>query len=178
MMKWTDFTTAFAFCAALLVSLGATTVRAADAPADITGKWKGIGYVQKDESSRPVKVRCAIEGKEAGDEISFEGSCRAMLIMKRDIGAWLTRDGESFTGTYKGADAGIAQLDGRETEPRRLELTMTFPRLVHTDDKAIMTIVRPDNNNFSITTTDVMTTGEEIVTSSIDFERESKVSAR
>lgn len=176
MTKWTSFAATFALFAALFMA-GAPAM-ADESAADITGKWKGTGYVQKDETSRPVKVRCAIEGDESGDKISFEGVCRAMLIMKRDIGAWLTRSGESFTGTYKGADAGIAQLDGRETEPNRLELTMTFPRLVHTDDKAVMMIVRPDDDSFTITTTDIMKSGEEVVTSSIDFKREDEVALR
>ena len=157
--------------AALLVTAGIAIADGREAD-DITGPWSGEGYVQKDENSRRVKVRCKIEGEQEGDKIQFEGVCRAMLIMKRDIGAWLTRTGDSFSGTYKGADAGIAQLLGTETGPGRLELTMTFPRQVHTDDKAVMMIDRPDDNTFTITTFDTMSSGEEITTSSIRFERD------
>lgn len=156
--------------AAIMVMAGAAIADGREAD-DISGPWAGEGYVQKDEKSRRVKVRCTIEGEQAGDDIQFEGVCRAMLIMKRDIGAKLTRSGDSFTGTYKGADAGIAQLAGIETGPGRLELTMTFPRKIHTDDKAIMMIDRPDENTFTIVTIDTMDSGEEVTTSSIRFER-------
>lgn len=168
MMRWTNLLAAFA-----LLTMPAIADEAPVNP--ITGKWAGEGFVQKDENSRKVKVRCNVDGDESGDKIVFEGVCRAMLIMKRDIGAWLTRDGESFTGTYKGADAGIAQLTGSSTEPGRVELTMTFPRQVHTDDQAVMMIDRPDDNTFTITTFDTMDSGEEITTSAIRFTREDSV---
>ncbi len=160
--------------AALAVTGG--VARADDLSSVITGPWSGEGYVQKDENSRPVKVRCKVDGDENGDKIQFEGVCRAMLIMKRDIGAWLTRSGDQITGTYKGADAGIAQLDGTESVPGSVELTMTFPRLVHTDDKAVMKFDRPDNNTFTIMTLDKMVSGEEVITSSIRFERDALAS--
>ena len=55
MTKWTSFAATFALFAALLMA-GAPAM-ADESAADITGKWKGTGYVQKDETSRPVKVR-------------------------------------------------------------------------------------------------------------------------
>jgi len=170
MKTWTNLIAA--------VALLSAPALADEMPAsDITGKWSGQGFVQKDENSRKVKVRCKVDGDETGDKIEFEGVCRAMLIMKRDIGAWITRAGGTFSGTYKGADAGISQLDGKEVEPGRVELTMTFPRMVHTDDEAIMMIDRPDNDSFTITTFDIMSSGEEITTSSIHFTREDAVAS-
>ena len=97
--------------AALLVTAGIAIADGREAD-DITGPWSGEGYVQKDENSRRVKVRCKIEGEQEGDKIQFEGVCRAMLIMKRDIGAWLTRDGDSVVVEVKAGTKTPTKLEG------------------------------------------------------------------
>ena len=83
---------------------------------DITGAWVGQGFVQKDERSKPVRVNCAVEGMQDGDRIGFEGVCRAFLVVKREIGAMLVRSGSTYTGTYKGSNVGIAELEGAARE--------------------------------------------------------------
>ena len=164
---------------AALVLLLATPVMAAEQETtNINGTWTGTGYVQKDENSRKINVKCEIEGEQDGADISFEGACRAMLIMKRAIGAKLKQVGEGFVGTYKGADAGIAELDGGRPTPDKMVLQMRFPREVNGDDVAEMIIDHPEVDAFTITTTDVMSSGVEIVTSSIRFEREGSLAAK
>lgn len=139
--------------------------------ADISGAWEGEGFVQRDDRSEPVKVRCSIEGRQSEVQIGFEGSCRAMLIMKRDIGADIVlRDGQ-FVGTYKGSRVGIADLNGTMTAPNQLDLTMTFPRAVNGDDQATMRIERPDEGTFKVTTVDRMESGVDVTTAQITFER-------
>lgn len=138
---------------------------------DITGEWSGKGRVQKNAQSRPVNVSCAIVGSQEGDEIGFEGECRAMLILKRAIGADITRDGEHYTGTYTGSNAGVAALDGGPADDGSIVLTMTFPKEVNGDDTATMRIETPNEGSFTITTVDKMATGEDVTTSQITFER-------
>ena len=139
--------------------------------ADITGTWSGKGTVQKDDKSRPMNVTCAVEGAQSGDQIGFDGECRAMLIMKRVIGAEIVRDGDRYTGTYIGSNAGPAELDGGQEEGK-IVLNMRFPRTVNGDDIAVMTIETPSGDSFKITTTDIMDDGvTQVTTAEILFER-------
>lgn len=165
----------------VLVAAGlliATPLGAEETPAtDIRGAWSGSGFVQKDEKSRKVRVRCTVDGDQSPGIISFDGACRAMLVMKRDIGATLIRDGDSYTGTYKGADVGIAELDGLRTSPSQIVLKMLFPRSVNGDAEAEMIIDHPSDDTFTITTRDKMVSGVDVVTSQITFEREGSVAS-
>jgi len=162
------------FAAALVLT---STAAMADAPAitDITGTWSGSGFVQKDDKSKPINVRCKVEGAQTGENIAFDGSCRAMLVIKRAIGASLVRSGDNYSGTYIGSDVGVAELDGSETTPGTLELGMTFPRDVNGDSVATMTIEAPSEDAFTIRTTDMMESGVKVVTSEVMFQRESDV---
>lgn len=156
--------------------LAATTAAGATAEQlslpDLSGVWQGRGTVQKDDKSKPIGVRCKIEGKQSTDELGFGGICRAMLIMKREIGFDLTRNGNHFTGVYTGSQAGPARLEGVMSEPDLLVLDMTFERDVNGDDQATMTIRRPDSDTFTITTVDRMESGVDVTTSAITFARE------
>jgi hypothetical protein len=140
--------------------------------ADISGAWSGSGFVQKNETSDPMKVRCQIEGEQHDDRLGFDGECRAMLILRRAIGATLTRIGDRFEGRYEGSRAGVAALEGAIVEAGRLVLTMRFPREVNGDDVATMTIDTNGGDSFTITTTDRMESGVDVTTSKITFERE------
>lgn len=142
---------------------------------DISGTWAGTGFVQKNEKSRPMNVKCEVEGAQSGDDLSFDGYCRAMIVVKRAIGASLVRKGDTYTGTYTGSDVGIAQLDGTEPQPGKLDLKMLFPRDVNGDSVARMMIETPSEDSFIIRTTDMMESGVEVVTSEVTFERESAV---
>ena len=140
--------------------------------ADISGAWKGSGFVQKDEKSKPMNVNCAIEGEQSAASIGFVGECRAMLIMKRAIGADIRLEEGQYVGTYIGSRVGVADLNGAMTSPQVLELEMTFPKEVNGDDKATMTIERPDEATFKVTTVDKMLSGVDVTTSQIVFERQ------
>lgn len=139
---------------------------------DITGVWKGTGFVQRNETSEPINVRCQIDGMQTELMMGFEGECRAMLVVKRPIGARLAREGDRFTGTYTGSRVGVAELDGALDGDSRIVLDMTFPKEVNGDDKAVMTINNADDGTFTITTVDKMVSGVDVTTSQITFERE------
>lgn len=139
---------------------------------DLAGAWTGKGQVQKNDTSNPMNVTCTIEGnKPADNKVGFDGECRAMLIMKRAIGATLTREGDQFTGVYTGSNAGPAELSGTMNGGEELVLSMTFERPVNGDDQAVMTIRRSHEDAFTITTKDRMELGVEVTTSDITFER-------
>lgn len=159
--------------AATLMMMSASATLASDErlPSDISGTWTGIGKVQKNESAKPLNVKCSIDGEQSTGTIGFGGQCRALMFLKRDIGAELTVDGDRLSGVYVGSDAGPARLDGTITDPETITLNMTFEREVNGDDQAVMTIIRPDENSFTITTVDRMLSGEEVTTSQITFLR-------
>ncbi|MEM6762509.1 MAG: hypothetical protein AAF615_06515 [Pseudomonadota bacterium] len=161
---------------ALIIAMGIAPVAAEPSSVpDITGTWEGKGFVQKDENARKINVRCEIEGEQSVNQVGFDGVCRAMLVMKREIGAWLTKSDNGFTGTYKGAEVGLAELDGGPEVDGKIVLEMKFPKEVNGDDLATMTINLENSNVFTITTTDVMLNGEEITTSEVTFVREKDV---
>jgi len=160
--------------AALTLAALPAAAQGANLP-DVSGIWTGTGFVQKDENSRPINVKCEIEGEATGERVAFDGACRAMLVMKRAIGAKLEPSGDTLVGTYEGAAIGIAQLRGDWAGPGRLVLEMTFPREVNGDDKAVMQIDAAEEDAFTITTVDTMLSGVDVVTSQIRFEREDEV---
>lgn len=141
---------------------------------DLSGTWRGTGEVQRNENADPINVRCEITGtgNTNNTEFGFAGACRALLIMKREIGAEIVRRGERFSGIYTGSNAGPAALSGTMTEPDTLTLNMRFEREINGDDQAVMTIRRPTDNTFTIVTRDKMESGAEIVTADITFSRE------
>jgi len=140
--------------------------------ADISGAWTGKGYVQKDDKTDPMNVRCEIEGAQHADEIGFDGECRAMLILKRKIGASIVVDDGRMSGTYLGSRVGVAALEGGAASDGRVVLTMRFPREVNGDDVATMTIHLHGKDAFTIETVDRMASGEDVTTSLIRFERQ------
>lgn len=156
--------------AALALLVGGAAV-AAEPGVDINGAWAGKGYVQKDDETDPMNVRCEIEGAQHEDRLGFDGTCRAMMILRRDIGADLVFDGERYRGTYEGSRVGIADLDGATSDDGRVILTMRFPREVNGDAEAVMTIHLHDEDSFTIETVDRMESGVELTTSLIRFER-------
>lgn len=166
-----SFAIAGAFAAALVLAPTGASAFDETAIGDISGAWSGKGFVRKDEKADPMNVRCAIEGTGSALELAFAGECRAMLILKREIGATLRREGHRLVGIYKGARVGDAALDGEIAPSGEVVLSMQFPRKVNGDDVATMRIEAHDADSFTIVTSDRMVSGDEVTTSRITFER-------
>ena len=141
------------------------------------GAWSGEGTVMPNEEAGTRNVDCDVTGTAGGETIDISGECRAMLIFSRDIGAKLTRSGDIYTGTYTGSKAGAAQLEG-QLEGDTLNLTMTYPRPVNGDTKALMRITNPDDGQMTLTVLDQMGgTGEQVATTRISFQKQSEAAA-
>jgi hypothetical protein len=78
------------------------------------GTWSGSGKVQREGSSQPRQVTCALTGIPTENRISAQGHCRAVVIFSRQIGVDLAYDPRSGTyrGTYTGSRIGPARLTG------------------------------------------------------------------
>jgi hypothetical protein len=157
---------------AALIALGLPAALAVAAPspiADIAGDWSGKGTVRRDDASKPINVTCQMTGEQSASTLGFEGECRALLVMKRPIGATFKIDGDRVTGTYTGSSAGVAKLSGRATSATEWKLTMTFPKEINGDNVAEMTIRNSGTGTFQIVTTDKMTSGATVTTTDVTF---------
>lgn len=156
---------------AAVLSLAAPIHAGAETVPNVTGEWSGKGVVQKNDTSRPINVRCEVEGSQTDARIGFAGECRALLVMKRAISADVNRQGEDWRGTYIGSLAGDATIVGGPQGDGAFVFDMTFPREVNGDTSAVMRIETEGDDAFTITTTDTMESGVEVTTAKIDFTR-------
>jgi hypothetical protein len=141
-----------------IVALGFSVPALADARFldRFEGGWGGTGTIQRDVDSTPRKVTCSIEGDRGGENsISLAGTCRALVVFSRSIGATLTYDPSSqrYSGVYTGSSKGPAQLSGRQRGDR-LVLDITYPQPIYGDRKAVMTIASNGKSGFSMVVTD------------------------
>ena len=116
---------------AALGPFGALHPRPAEAGAAFNqrfeGVWVGAGTVQSDSDPSPRRVTCRVDGAADATRLSLAGSCRAMLIFTRAIGADLAVDGSGrYRGVYTGSRVGPAQLSGL-VEGDRVVLDLSFP---------------------------------------------------
>lgn len=91
------------------------------------GAWVGVGTVQRDSDAEPRRVTCNVDGAADATRLSLAGTCRAMLVFTRAIGADLAVDGSGrYRGVYVGSSTGPAQVSGAFTGDRAV-LDIAFP---------------------------------------------------
>ena len=95
------------------------------------GNWEADGRAQRELDSTPRKVRCEATGTGGENRISIAGTCTALWVFSRDIGADIAYDPESrrYTGVFRGSRAGPAQLSGTR-EGDALNLVVTWPKVM------------------------------------------------
>lgn len=160
-----------AAAAALLIGLAGARGAQADASFNqrFDGAWVGAGTVQRDSDSEPRRVTCTVTGEAREERLALAGSCRAMLVFTRAIGADLavTEDGR-YRGVYVGARAGPAQLSGR-VEGNRAVLDVDFPEGVGGGEQR-MVIESADADRFTLRVTDLVDGTRREITNLV-FER-------
>ncbi|BDA85076.1 hypothetical protein Sa4125_26180 [Aureimonas sp. SA4125] len=158
---------------ALIASAGAVAPAKADARFldRFSGGWGGSGTVQRDVDPKPRQVTCSLEGERGNaNSITLSGTCRALVVFSRSIGAELTYDPSSqrYRGVYTGSSKGPAQLSGRQRGDR-LVLDITYPQEIFGDRKAVMTIASRGKEGFSMIVTDKVD-GKDQQTSNFSFQ--------
>jgi hypothetical protein len=136
------------------------------------GSFSGSGSVRRNAESGAHDVSCRMTGAASGDRLSLQGSCRAMLIFSRDVGAevQVAADG-SYAGTYIGSVVGPAAISGRR-DGDRIMLDVTWPREVNGDTHATMTITNAGDGSFRILVTDRLGAGgAEVVVTDVTLSR-------
>lgn len=160
----------------LAVFLTASVLSAAAQNADYfaryDGGWSGGGAVKIEQLPAPNKVSCKVDGKRA-DETSFSlaGTCRAMLVMSKKIGAELRLDPATgvYSGTYIGSSSGPARLVGK-LKGDTLDLKVTWGRVIYDDNTARMLIQNSGGHSFRMQVVEKID-GKAVTVSDLSFQR-------
>ncbi len=159
--------------------LGLATLAPGAAFADVSflerfdGSFRGTGTVQREQDSSPRNVNCTVNGNQpAGNSLRIAGSCRAAVIVRREIGADIRFDPatQRFSGSYTGSTRGVSQLSNGRLRGDTLTFTLTYPVVVHGDRTAVMTIRNTGGGTFTLAVTDEVG-GERRQTSNITLRR-------
>jgi hypothetical protein len=134
------------------------------------GAWVGVGTVQRDSDPQPRRVTCRVDGAADATRLSISGTCRAMLIFTRAIGADLAVDGSGrYRGTYVGSRVGPARLSGALRGDRAV-LDAAFPPGVGGGRQQMIIENRAGSNRFVLRVTDMIDGARREITNLV-FER-------
>jgi hypothetical protein len=126
------------------------------------GAFAGKGKVRTSAESNPMNVSCKVSGNATDTTINLAGTCSALAVFSRKIGADLrvAPDG-TYSGTYTGSKIGPAAINGRR-QGDKVVLTVNWPKPVNGDQIAIMTISNT-GNGFSFAVDDETSPGGPMV---------------
>jgi len=150
---------AFVLALSTLAWAGASHAAEADFLSRFKGSFSGGGTVQRNATEQPNQVSCTLTGQPSASGVSMSGKCGA-YIFSRSIRADIRYDAASgrYTGIYEGSAIGPAKLSGRR-QGDAVVLTITWPKPVNGDTKALMTIRNSGNGSLAITVTDQVSPG-------------------
>ena len=122
-------------------------------------------------NASPMTVYCKFASDATASSLSLDGICTGMLVFSRAIGAHLTTDGATYTGSYIGAGTGPAGLTGKRSGDA-IDLGIHWAKDVNGDREAQMKIEKIGENGMRLTTVDTdPKTGKSVLTSQIDLSR-------
>jgi hypothetical protein len=137
----------------------------------LQGKFAGKGTVRIRTNSPVMNISCTFTSDTTDASLALDGTCRAMMIMTREIRADLTTSGATYSGTYVGSKSGPAALSGSRTGDA-INLDIRWAKIVNGDRDAQMTVEKIGADAMRLTVTDVdPRTGNTVVTSRIDLNR-------
>ncbi|TGP50531.1 hypothetical protein EN873_25610 [bacterium M00.F.Ca.ET.230.01.1.1] len=137
----------------------------------LQGKFAGKGTVRIRTNTPVMNINCTFTSDATANSLSLDGTCRALLIMSREIRADLKVDGETYTGTYIGSRSGPAGLSGSR-KGDAINLDIHWAKIVNGDRDAELTVEKIDGDDMRMTVTDMdPATGKMVVTSQIDLKR-------
>lgn len=137
----------------------------------LQGKFSGKGTVRIRTSSPVMSISCTFTSDATASSLSLDGTCRALLIMTREIRADLKTSGTSYSGTYIGSRSGPAGLSGTRTG-NAINLDIHWAKIINGDRDAQLTVEKTGTDEMRLTVTDMdPKTGTMVVTSRIDLKR-------
>ena len=137
----------------------------------LAGKWSGKGMVKVRVNASPMTVSCKFASDATASSLSLDGNCTGMLVFSRVIGAHLTTNGVTYSGSYIGAGTGTAGLTGKRSG-NAIDLGIRWAKDVNGDREAQMKIEKIGATGMRLTTVDTdPKTGKSVLTSQIDLRR-------
>jgi hypothetical protein len=137
----------------------------------LDGSWSGKGTVKVRVNAAPMNVSCKFSSDTTDSSLSLDGSCTGFMGFSRAIGAVLTTNGSTYSGSYVGAGTGTAGLNGTRSG-NAIKLDIHWAKKVNGDRNAKMTIEKMGSNGMRLTTIDTdPKNGDSVVTSLIDLRR-------
>ena len=147
---------------ALCTSAGVACASEAEYLNRFEGAFEGKGQVRTSADGSPHNVTCKVSGDATETRVNLSGTCTAMAVFSRKIGADLTvsPDG-TYSGTYTGSKIGPAAITGRR-EGDQVVLTVNWPKPVNGDKRAKM-VISNSGNGFSFAVEDEASPGGPVV---------------
>lgn len=134
----------------------------------LSGEWAGGGQIRLKPQDEPIDVTCELSSTTSADAVSMRGSCSALIIMSREIGADLSVDGSTYSGTYTGSIHGPANLAGTRNGDT-IDLSVSWP---DSGREAAMSLSVTGDALQIVTREGHPETQEQIVTSQLSFQRQ------
>ncbi len=137
----------------------------------LAGQWKGNGTVLTRIGSKPINVSCGFDIGAGTSNLSMNGNCRGLLVVRRSVAANLSVRGEGYSGTYTGPSGMPSSLSGSR-KGNAINLAVRWAREINGDRTATMVLEKVAENRLRLQTIDKdPKTGKSVVTSRIDLSR-------
>lgn len=158
---------------ATLLAFSPAQASEADFLSTLNGTWQGQGSARRSADSGPIGINCQITSNADAASFSFDGSCRALAIVRQSLSASLQNTGGlAYEGVYVGPQGGRSSLSG-ERAGDTINLNVQWAEPVNGDKEARMQLEVPNDNTMIIRTIDTSpTTGEQMVTSEVSLTRQ------
>jgi hypothetical protein len=155
----------------LLVVPAVASAAESDFLKPLAGQWKGSGTVLTRIGSNPINVNCGFDIGAGSSDLSMNGTCRGLLVVRRSVAAKLKANGQSYSGTYTGPSGMPSSLSGSR-KGNAINLAVRWARVVNGDRTATMVLEKVADNRLRLQTIDKdPSTGKSVVTSQISLSR-------
>lgn len=134
----------------------------------LSGEWSGSGSIRLQPEDEPVNVSCDLSSQAGDATVSMGGTCTALIVASRQIGADLSVDGASYSGTYIGSVHGPATLAGNRSGDT-INLAVAW---AETGREAAMSLSSTGDEMQIMTSEAHPDTGEQVVTAQLSFQRQ------
>lgn len=162
-----------ALAAASVLTLAAARADAEESGflTSLDGEWAGKGSVRLRADSAPVNVNCRFNSDTTASSMALDGTCTALVLASRQVGATIKAEGSRYSGVYRGSRTGPAALSGKRSG-NVLDLAIRWAGNVNGDRSARLTLEKVGADGMRLTTVDEHPeTGERVVISRIDLRR-------
>jgi hypothetical protein len=137
----------------------------------LDGRWSGGGMVLTKIDGKRMNIDCNFDMNGTDASLTMSGTCKTLLVVRRNITANLKASGERYSGTYVGPSGKPSNLSGAQ-KGNAIKLAVHWAYLTNGDRSAVMTIEKIGDNRLRLQTIDKdPASGRQVVTTRIDLNR-------